>query len=261
MAVVQGLWGQRFVDNIQKRGPKEWTIETYRPPTRLPIILDDPEEFLPKTLPQVDLVLGCTASPTAAQLIPAIARLSGARAVLCPIDDSNWMPEGLKNQIQRELERMGVESVFPKPFCTLTEETAGYRRSAKPYTSETISEFARHFGKPKFNLTVNEETGIISKVDVVRGSPCGATCYAAERLEGTAVEDAVPRAGLVSHQFPCLASMEREFIDDRLPSDTLMHVSGYLVNEEMEKELRPYKKRPQYFTPDESVKSAEDTKA
>ncbi|MFH1560761.1 MAG: DUF166 family protein [Chloroflexota bacterium] len=261
LAVVQNNWGQRFVDNIRKRGPTDWTIETYQPPVALPIILDDPEEFLPETLPQVDMVLGCTASPTAAQLIPAIARLSGAKAVLCPIDDSAWMPEGLKNQIQCDLEKMGIESAFPKPFCTLTEETAGFRRSAQPYSSETISEFARHFGKPKLNLTVNDQTGIIEKIEVVRGSPCGATHHAAERLEGTAVEDAVPKAGLASHQYPCLASMEREFIDDRLPSDTLMHVSGFVMNEEMEEKLRPHKKSPQYFTPGERVGTTEETRA
>ncbi len=260
LAVVQGKWGQRFVDNIRSRCPEDWTIETYRPPAMLPVILDYPEEFLPPTLPQVDMVLAFTESPMSAQLIPAIARLSGAMAVLCPIDNSAWMPEGLKNQLQRELEQMGVESAFPKTFCTLTEETAGYRRAAQPYTSRLISEFARYFGRPKLKLTVNPETGIIERIEVVRGSPCGATHYMASKLEGTSVEDAVPRAGLLSHQYPCLASMEREMIDDRL-EDTLMHVSGFLMNEEMEEKLRPYKKRPQYFTPDENVKAAEETKA
>ena len=109
------------MDSIRGRGPKDWTVETYTPPAALPIILDEPEEFLPATMPQVDLVLGCTASPTTAQLIPTIARLAGAKAVLCPIDDSAWMPEGRKNQIQRDLAKMGIEYVFPKPFCTLTE--------------------------------------------------------------------------------------------------------------------------------------------
>ncbi|MBF8266626.1 MAG: hypothetical protein HW388_134 [Dehalococcoidia bacterium] len=248
LAVVQGLWGQRFVDNIRSRGPHEWTIETYRPPARLPIILDDPEEFLPPTMPQVDLVLAFTESSSSAQLIPAIAKRSGARAVLCPIDNSAWMRTGLKNQLQRELEQMGVESAFPKTFCTLTEEAVGYRRAAQPYTSQLISEFARYFGRPKLNMTVNPETGIIERIEVVRGSPCGATHYMAARLEGTPAEDALPGAGLLSHQYPCLAAMDREMIDDRL-EDTLMHLSGLLVNEEVEEKLRPYKKQPQYITP------------
>lgn len=254
LAIVQGNYGQRMVDNIRRRGPTDWTVEIYKPPRVLPIIVDDPEEFLPGTLPKADLVLALIENPGTAQLVPAIARRSQAKAVLCPIDNSAWVPTGLKNQLQRELAEMGVESAFPKPFCTLTEETVGYRRAAEPYISETISEFARHFGRPKVNLTVNTETGIIEKIEVVRGSTCGATWYAAEKLEGTAVEEAVPKAGLVSHQYPCLASMDREPIDDRLV-DTLMHVSGYVLNEEMEEKLKPYRERPQYFTPDRRVEA------
>lgn len=248
LAVVQGNYGQRMVDNIQLRGPESWTVETFRAPRALPIIVDDPEDFLPPTLPQADLALTLIENATTAQLIPTIARLSGAKAVLCPIDNSAWVPTGLKNQLQRELADLGIESVFPKPFCTLTEDTAGYRRAAESYKSETVSEFARYFGRPKLDITVDADTGNIQKINVVRGSTCGATDYTAERLEGTPVDEAVPKAGLLSHQFPCLASMEKEPIDDRLV-DTLMHVSGYVVNEEVEEKLHPYMKEPQYFTP------------
>jgi hypothetical protein len=248
LAILQGHYGQRMVDNIRKRAPAGWGVETFEPPKLLPTIIDDPSEFLPPTLPQADLVLSLAESPRAAQLIPAIAWLSGAKAVLAPIDNSAWMPTGLKSQLRRELEEMGVESAFPKPFCTLTEETAGYRRAAEPYRSETIAEFARHFGRPKLNITVDDQQGAIQQVEVLRGSPCGATHYAAERLAGTPVEEAVPKAGLISHHYPCLASMEREQIDDRL-FETLMHVSGYVINEEVAERLKPYRKA-HYFTPE-----------
>lgn len=45
----------------------------------------------------------------------------------------------------------------------------------------------------------------------------------------------VPQAGLFAHHFPCLASMHLE-----PAGDTLMHVSGYVVNDEVERELRPW---------------------
>ena len=256
LAVVQGNYGQRMVDNIQQRGPDHWELETFRPPPALPIIVDDPEDFLPPERRQADLALTLIENPTTAQLIPAIARLAGVKAVLCPIDNSAWVPTGLKNQLQRELADIGIESVFPKPFCTLTEKTAGYRRIAEPYTSATVSEFARYFGRPKLDVTVDGETGLIQKIEVIRGATCGSTDYAAKELEGTPVDEAVPKAGLLSHQYPCLASMEREQIDDRLV-DTLMHVSGYVVNEEMEEKLRPYLEKPQYFTPDQELRSAD----
>ncbi len=256
LAVIQGHYGERYVEHISKTGPKDWTIETHRTPQSLPIILEDPEDFVPQVLPQVDLVLALTESSRTAQLIPTIAQRAGARAALCPIDDSKWMPTGLKNQLQRELEQMGIESAFPKPFCTLTEEAVGYRRAAEPYTSETISEFAKWFGKPRLSVVVNPDTNTIERVEVFRGAPCGATHFAAESLVGIHVEEAVPKAGLVSHQFPCLAAMDREWIDDRL-EDTLMHVSGFLINEEVEEHIKPFKRPPQYFTPDERVEPGE----
>jgi hypothetical protein len=253
LAIVQGLYGQRIVDHIRKTGPQDWTISIVRAPKVLPVIVDEPDEVLPPDVAQADLLLALHEYAAAAQLIPAIAKRAGAKAVLCPIDNSAWTPAGLKNQLQRELQEAGVASVFPKTFCTLTEETAGYRGEAKPYSSALISEFAKHFGRPKLRIEVNAGTNVIEKINITRGAPCGSTHYMAEKLVGVSVEDAVPRAGLVSHQYPCLASMEKEYIDERLPRDTLMHVSGYLVNEEVEKEIRPFKKSPQYFTPGEKA--------
>jgi hypothetical protein len=179
--------------------------------------------------------------------------------VPCPIYNLAWMPTGLKNQLQREMEQIGVDSAFPKTFCTLTENTVGYRGSAQPYSIAIISEFARHFGKPTLNMTVKVETGIIEKVEVVRGSLCRATHYAAEKLEGTSVEDAEPKAGLWSHNYPCLAAMDREYIDDRLLSDTMMDVAGYMVNEEVKEKLQSYTKSPQYFTQDQRVEAVGET--
>lgn len=257
LAVVQGKYGERIVENIRARGPRDWVIETFSAPRALPAIIDEPEEFLPETLPQADLVLAMTENPRAAQLIPAIARLSGARAVIAPIDNSAWMPTGLRNQIRRELEQAGVTAVFPKTFCTLTEKTWGYRRAAEPYQNEYISEFAAHFGKPRFRIAVDPGTKTIQVCEVERGAPCGATHYASNRLIGVSVEEAVPRAGLFSHQYPCLASMDREPIDDRL-EDTLMHVSGFVVNEDLEEKVKPYKEKPQYFAPGERMETPGD---
>ena len=43
LAVVQGNYGQRMVDHIGRRGPEDWSVETFLPPPFLPIILDDPD--------------------------------------------------------------------------------------------------------------------------------------------------------------------------------------------------------------------------
>jgi hypothetical protein len=68
---------------------------------------------------------------------------------------------------------------------------------------------------------------------VERSAPCGSTHYVAEKLTGLRVEEAIPQAGLHAHHYPCLASMQME------PNgDTLMHISGYVVNDEVEWSLK-----------------------
>jgi hypothetical protein len=241
LAVIQGHYGQRIVDHIRLRGPADWTVQTFKPPPWLTTVVDDPDEFQRQNVAPANLVLALVESRPLAQLVPDIARHTNAKAVLCPIDNSDWVPTPLKNQIQKALKEAGVESVFPKPFCTLTEETAGYGADSQPYSSRIVSAFAAHFGRPRFDLQVDERTGTIEEVRVTRGSACGSTDYAARRLEGTSVESAVPKAGLLNHQYPCLASTKREPIDDDLVG-TLMHVSSSVVNEELEKQISAYRK-------------------
>ena len=55
---------------------------------------------------------------------------------------------------------------------------------------------------PEFEVEVSD--GIVTKIDIVRGAPCGATWAAANRVTGLSVEDAVRRMGLDT-QFYCFA--------------------------------------------------------
>jgi len=252
-AVVQGRYGKRMVQNIRQHGPPSWQVEVYEALPRLPIIIDEPAEFLPTSPPPADLLLSLGEDPGVAQLIPDLVKLTGAKAVIAPIDRSEWLPQGLKNQLKRDLEAMVVAAIFPKPFCTLTETSCGFRRAAETYDNELIAQFARHFGAPRLKIAVDEETKTIAQVTVERGTPCGCTFFVAERLEGVSVEEAEYKAGLLHHHYPCLASMQQEQIDDVL-RDTLMHVSGYILKEAVEAQVRPYKRPPVYYTPAERLR-------
>ena len=247
LAVTQGNWGSRKVDNIRRHGPPGWAVDVFEPPRALPPIVDEPDEFLPPQLPTADLVLYLGESPLATQLRPAIASKSGARAVIAPIDNSAWLPPGLQQQLQRELDGMGVASVFPRPFCTLTPESYNYRRSAIKYDNELIARFARHFGQPQLRVSVNPDTGKIESVEVLRDAGCGSARHVAQGLVGVAADEAEFQAGMLHHHYPCLASMEQEQIDDRL-RDTLMHVAGYIVRDEVGRQVQPYKTPPRYMT-------------
>jgi len=233
LALHQGHYGERIIEHIRKSVPEDWTLDTIVPPRVLPVIIDDPGDFLPENIPQADLLLALSESPETAQLVPAIARLSGVKAVIMPVDNSAWLPLGLKNQLEREIAGLGIAAVFPRTFCTLTEKTTGYGDDLEAYDNEYIAAFAKYFGWPRLRIEVDEAGEKIVKVTVERSAPCGSTHYVAEKLVGVPVAEAVPQAGLHAHHYPCLASMQMEST-----GDTLMHISGYVVNDEVEQELR-----------------------
>ncbi|MFC2032103.1 DUF166 domain-containing protein [Chloroflexota bacterium] len=239
LALAQGYYGNRIVEHLRKWIPQGWTIEVITIPYGLPAVIDEPEEFLPSNIVLTDLLLAMTESPGASQLIPAIVGLSETKSVIAPIDNSAWLPPGLKNQLQQELAEMGVTAVFPKTFCTLTESSAGFRWRAEPHNDERIAAFARRFGQPKLRIKVDPQSKTIAEVMVERGAPCGSTHHIATELVGMPVEEVVPSAGLIAHHYPCLASMQREQLDDCL-FDTLMHISGYVVNEDVKREIRTF---------------------
>jgi hypothetical protein len=60
----------------------------------------------------------------------------------------------------------------------------------------------------------------------------------AEKLVGVSADEAELQAGLAHHHFPCLASM----VKDPDFSDTLMHVSGHLLKDNVGEQVRPFKR-------------------
>lgn len=248
LIVEQGPYGERIARNIKQRSPQDWEVESFRLTLALPPLIDDPDEFLPEHLPESDLIVLLSETQQAPQLIPDIVAMTSAKGVVAPIDNSQWVPMGLKNQIQRELIAKGISSVFPKTFCTLTEDSCGYRHAAESYESDVISAFAKYFGRPKFKISVNPDTKIIEAVEVERDAPCGSSHHTAEGLIGVHADDAVPKAGLICHHYPCQASMQQEQIDKTL-YDTLMHLSGYVVNEDVEEQIKLFRTPTKYMTP------------
>ena len=236
LVFIQGPGGERIFRNVKERNPAGWTVESIGLPAALPAIIDEPEEFISQDLPPADLIVFLSESPQAPQLIPDVVVATGAKAVIAPIDNSSFMPLGLKNQVQRRFAALGVAAAFPRTFCTLTESSYGYRRSVESYDSELIAAFARHFGRPKLKIRTDAETNKIETVEVERGAPCGSTHYTAAGLVGLSPDEAVPGAALICHYYPCHASMQQEQIDKDM-FDTLMHLSGYLINEAVEEAL------------------------
>ncbi|MGA9191327.1 MAG: DUF166 family protein [Anaerolineales bacterium] len=242
LALTQGLWGERIVANLRVESP-DWEVNAWSAPPAMPLVVDDPDEFLPDTLPQVDLLLALGDTPGLVQLVPDAVRMSGAKAVLAPIDRETALPDGLAHQLKGWLADMGVPAVFPKPFCSLTQDSINFPPLVTTYDDPLIQRFAARFGRPQVEIEVAD--GRVSRVVIIRQAACGCTQSIAESLPGVPVADAPEAAALMHHHYPCLASMNI----DRDYQDTLMHVSGNIVKKAFREGLGEHY-RPGYVRPD-----------
>ncbi|MBP7960862.1 MAG: hypothetical protein KBG20_01880 [Caldilineaceae bacterium] len=249
LTVVQGEYGNRITLNIRRRAPADWTVESWVAPKVLPPVIDYPEEFLPITLPKSDLILSLGEHAGVAEFLPDIVQMTGAKAVLAPIDNVQYLPPGLQRQLAGWLAELGVPLVCPKPFCTLTENTINAHRRLVEYDVPLVAQFARYFGKPVLDVIVDEESKCVAGVNVVRDAACGCGHHVATGLMGISAEEAEYAAGMLHHHYPCLASMA---IDPDY-NDTLLHVSGNVLKDEVAWQVKPYKDPVRYLRPSGKV--------
>ncbi len=254
LAIITGEYGRRHVDNLRQHGPEEWEIEDWAAPTAFPLVIDDPEDFLPESLPEVDLILSFAEHKGVVELLPDLAKMTGAQAVIAPVDSEAWLPRGLARQLRGWLDRIGVACATPKPLCSLTETHFGItRRQTEEHNSPPIAEFARYFGRPEFEITVDPETRTITAATVSRDAVCGCARFTAQGLVGISVDQAEEKAGLLHHHYPCMASMG---IDVDF-SDTLMHISGHIFRDGVGEQIKPFK-QVNYIAPGTRSEEAEE---
>ncbi len=251
LVITQGEYGQRMARNIREHAPRDWVVEEWQAPANLPLVMDYPEDYLSGFLPPADLILSLGENPGVAELIPEIAKRTAVRAVITPIDRPEWLPKGLARQLAKWLQDIGVYAVFPKPFCSLTETHYNIGRHRVEYDDQLIAEFAHHFGRPQFVITVDLSSKVIVQARAERDAVCGCARYVAEGLVGVKVDEAEFQAGMLHHHYPCLAAMgiDADF------ADTVMHVSGNITKEGVKEQVRP-NVTIQYFTPHGRVDGA-----
>lgn len=195
----------------------------------LPSFIDDPERYMPKKIPKADL---CVASGLHQDLLlelPHRIEKSGIKGLIVPIEDFTEVPSGLRRQVEEACQELGLESAFPKPFCSLT--------SSEDHT--LISRFVDEFkvGMPSVELSTvrRGDREVIDYAAVRRSAPCGSTWYVAKRLIGVETErkilfDAVAKA---HHSYPCTATMS---IDPEL-KEPILHVGGFIIRKQIEEAL------------------------
>lgn len=221
--VTQGAWGERIAAHLVATAPPAWTLSTWQGPAVLPVVLDEPEEYLPEALPPADLLLVLSESRGMTDLSPDLAALCGAEAAIVAVDRRAAAPAGLRQQVVQRLEAMGVGCAIPMPFCSLVP-------TARQHS--LVRGFAERYGRPELACTI--EDGEVAACEVTRETPCGNTRYIAERLAGVPVAEAVERAGLLHHYYPCWGGMG---VDPVHGTHTLLHIAAKMAQRAVERSL------------------------
>ncbi|WP_455369462.1 DUF166 domain-containing protein [[Eubacterium] cellulosolvens] len=192
--LVQGSYGDRIAENLKKNSPSNWKILVYQFPKEMPKIIENPEFFFPTIISNCDIILSLGENPALATLLPDLARLTKAKAVIAPIDNPSWLPQGIITQISKELNELNIQYAFPMPFCSMDPNTG----------LSLIDKFASQFGRPELQIKLQDNK--IKEIKILRGSPCGSTHYMSAKISGLEKTQASKRAGLLIQIFPCLAS-------------------------------------------------------
>jgi hypothetical protein len=202
-------------------------------PAELPSFIDEPGKYIPKNIPKSDL---CVASGLHKDLLlelPRHIKRAGAKGLIVPVEDFAEVPLGLRRQLDEECERLGLESAFPKPFCSLEPS------SDHPIISRFVTELK--IGRPSLNITTVASGGseFVQSTAVRRSAPCGSTWYVAKKLLGVEVKtdviyDVVAKA---HHSYPCTAAMAV----DPEAKEPILHIAGYVIREEVENALKQSK--------------------
>jgi hypothetical protein len=191
-------------------------------PDNLPVIVDDPETYMPKNPPRCDVIVSMGIHPDLASTLPLLAKQTGAKAVIAPIEDPKWMSRGVQSELEKQLTEIGIESAFPKPFCSL-----------EPTSRPTIDSFIEELriGRPQVRVILKGAR--IGDIEVLRSAPCGSTWYIAETIKNHPLIGLEERIALSHHSYPCTASMDY----DPVLKEKILHKGGYMAREAVKRAI------------------------
>lgn len=199
-------------------------------PSELPAFIDNPENYMPKKIPKADLCISSGLHKDLLLELPSHLEKVGIKGLIVPIEDFVEVPSGLRKQLEEKCEDIGLESAFPKPFCSLKTSRD------KPTISRFVTEL--NIGRPQLEIsTVNRGSyEVIESTVVKRSAPCGSTWYVARKIVGVKTKreilyDMVAKA---HHSYPCTATMGV----DPETKEPILHIAGFIIREEIEEALK-----------------------
>jgi len=215
-----GRYPQLIQEYLESQGGE---VTVHRLPERLPLMVDNPRDFLPDDVGQAAVIIAINLHQSLLLELPHIASSPTQQALIAPIEDAGWIKPGLRRQVAEACRQRGIECAFPRPFCNITPNT------------DIIKQFCQQYqiGKPQFALKLQGNQ--ISAAEYIQGAPCGLTCWLTERLVGErADEQLIQKAMQLHHARPCLASMA----DAPQLGDTIKHVAVELTRYATREALR-----------------------
>ena len=192
-------------------------------PETLPDFIDDPDPYIP-ALPSADIMIATEIHPDILMELPPRLNDAGIKGLIVPVEQSREASSGLAKQVAERCSDLGIESAFPKPFCSLNREEG------------IIGRFVSEFGIGIPAVEIGVANGVISAVAVKQSAPCGSTWFVAKKLIGVPANSQRDIRDIVAeahHSYPCTADMTV----DRELGDTILHRAGYLIRSAVEDAL------------------------
>lgn len=183
-------------------------------PSDLLYYIDQPNDHLPSTLPQHDVMVAIGIHEDVLLALPELAKKGKAEALIVPVEDPDWLTRWVKEELKKICKELNLECAFPKPFCSLE----------KGEHHPTINKFIDRFrlGHPKLEIKIVDEK--IKQAKVLRSAPCGNTYFVAHNLKGVKADEQLDLwVAKYWHSFPCVASMKMDYE----LGDTILHKGGY----------------------------------
>ncbi len=199
-------------------------------PTTMPDFIENPEDFLPKFIPEADIAIAINLHPDVLAVLPEKLK-DKVKALVVPVEEPRWCSPGLAKQMKEKCDETCLEFASPKPFCNLRES------EEHPTINRMIREMG--IGYPEFEIEILEDGK--AYVKILRSEPCGCAYFIGIKLRSfdfTPVKEGKMRElwnaiAEAHHAYPCTASMER----DNEYNETLLHIAGYIARHAVDKAL------------------------
>jgi hypothetical protein len=199
MVFQQRNKGESKIAGIREYGAGRFLLDVISIPADLPSVIEDGRKYFPADI-TADLVLDYLVHPDLSSDLAALCREKGIPIVASGKKTTNkW--------------------VHTPPICC-----------ALPRQVD-LGAYGRCFGSPIFEVEMDGD--LVKRIRVKRGSPCGATWKAAERIKDVSPAEAVLQMGLKT-QFFCTADPAGW---DPLVGKSPVHFAAEVHARELEKTL------------------------